>query len=159
MRFSFRPHNLSLYIAAALAVAGAGLAGCKSHETPAQQAQIQSEDDMASYQARIRKVVQDTDRANQLVATAADFQTLVQDSAATMKAYRARVALLNANYNATRADYEALFTQQDADQHAFAQRALAIRERMTELTTDSEWEQLKDVRVKTLDAQLQEMQY
>jgi hypothetical protein len=138
-----------------LALVLAAVTGCSSkHElTPEQQAQA----DVAAYEAQIRKIVPDPTRADQLVALTNQFQQLVAESISSIKGYRAQVAALNSNYDATRQDYEALFSEQDASLEPFIKKGSAIRERMAALTTDSEWEELKKARLRALDADLKEL--
>jgi predicted component of type VI protein secretion system len=138
-----------------LTLALAAVSGCSSRSalTPEQQAQA----DLTAYEQEIRKVIPDPARADQLIALTNEFQQLVNQSIASIKNYRARVATLNSNYDATRADYEALFSEQDAAREAFLKKAGALRERMTVFTSDAEWEQLKKVRLRALDADLQEL--
>jgi hypothetical protein len=141
--------------AAMLALAFAGAAGCSSkHElTPEQQAQA----DLAAYETEIRRIIPDPARADQLVALTNQFQQMTQESIANMNQYQAKASALNSDYQATRDDYEALFTRQDAAREAFLQKAGALRERMVVFTSDSEWEQLKAARLKTLEADLQQL--
>ena len=136
-------------VAMALMLALVAVAACSSkHElTPEQQAQA----DMAAYEAQIRSIIRDPARADQLVALTNEFQQLTTDSIATIKSYRAKVAALNSNYDATRQDYETLFSDQDASREAFIKKAVAIRQRMAVYTTDAEWEALKKARAQTPD--------
>ena len=136
----------------ALTLVLAAAAGCSSkHElTPEQRAQA----DVTAYEAEIRKIIPDAARADQLVALTNEFQQLATESIASIKSYRAKVAALNSNYDATRQDYETLFSAQDASREAFIKKASALRERMAALTTDSEWEALKKARLRALDADL-----
>jgi hypothetical protein len=133
----------------------AAVAGCSSKPPLAPEQQAQA--DVAAYEAEVRKIVPDTARADQLIALTNEFQQLAKESIANASAYRAKAAALSSNYAATRADYEALFSQQDANREVFLRKALALRERMAALTTDSEWEQLKKARLRALDADLQEL--
>ena len=139
----------------ALMLALSTAVGCSSkHElTPEQRAQA----DVAAYEAEIRKIIPDPARADQLVALTNEFQQLANESIAAIRSYRAKVTALNSNYDATRQDYETLFSAQDASREAFIKKAGAIRERMAAFTTDSEWEALKKARLRTLDADLQEL--
>jgi len=139
----------------ALTLALATVAGCSSKRglTPEQQAQA----DVTAYEAQIHKIVPDPARADQLVALTNEFQQLATESIANVKSYRAKVAALNSDYDATRQDYEVLFSQQDASREAFIKKAGALRERMAALTTDSEWEELKKARLRLLDADLEEL--
>jgi hypothetical protein len=139
----------------ALMLALSTAAGCSSkHElTPEQRAQA----DVAAYEAEIRKIIPDPARADQLVALTNEFQQLANESIAATKSYRAKVTALNSNYDATRQDYETLFSAQDTSREAFIKKAGAIRERMAVFTTDSEWEALKKARLRALDADLEEL--
>ena len=141
--------------AIALILALTTAAGCSSkHElTPEQRAQA----DVTAYEADIRKIIPDPARADQLVALTKEFQQLANESIAAIKGYRAKVVALNSNYDATRQDYEALFSAQDASREAFIKKAGAIRSRMAVFTTDSEWEALKKARLRALDADLEEL--
>jgi uncharacterized coiled-coil DUF342 family protein len=144
-----------LAAAVALTLALAAVAGCSSKRdlTPEQQAQA----DVTAYEQEIRKVIPAPARADQLVALTNEFQQLATESIASVKNYRAKLAALNSNYDATRADYETLFREQDASREAFLKKAGALRERMAVFTNDSEWEQLKKARLRALDADLEEL--
>jgi hypothetical protein len=152
------PKSFIAGFAAVLASLALTIGGCKSHETPQQQAQAQLDADVASYQEQIRKIVQDPARADRLVALVSDFEKLAHQAASVVRDDQAKLVALNANYNATRADFAALFRQQDADRQALLKKALGLREQMTALTTDSEWEQLKRTREQDLTAMLRELQ-
>jgi hypothetical protein len=148
-----KSHNARrIACAATLVLAFAAAAGCSSKQqlTPQQQAQA----DLAEYEAQIRRIIPDPARADQLVALTNQFQQVAQESIASMNEYRAKVTALNSDYQATRADYEALFSRQDAAREAFLQKAGALRERMVVFTSDAEWEQLKTARLKALEADL-----
>jgi septal ring factor EnvC (AmiA/AmiB activator) len=133
----------------------AAVTGCSSKRDLAPEQQAQA--DMTAYEAQVRKIVTDPARADQLVALTNQFQQLVAESIASIKGYRAKIAGLNSNYDATRQDYEALFSEQDANRESFIKKASALREQMTALTTDSEWEELKKARLRALDAELEEL--
>jgi len=139
----------------ALALGLATTAGCSSKPdlTPEQQAQA----DVAAYEAQIRRTIPEPARADQLIALTNEFQRLATESIASVRGYRAKAAALNSNYDATRQDYEALFTQQDVAREAFIRKASALRERMVAFTSDSEWEELKKARLRALDADLEEL--
>jgi hypothetical protein len=139
-----------------LTLALAIVSGCSSKPplSPEQQAQA----DLTAYEAELRKVViADPVRADKLMALTNEFQKLLQDTVTHVSSYRAKAVALNANYDATRADYDSLFNQQDAAREAFMQKATALREQMAALITDAEWAQLKKARLRGLDADLQEL--
>jgi len=144
---------LSAILGLILALATAGGCSSKPALSPEQQAQA----DRTAYEAELRKVIPDPVRADKLMALTNEFQKLLQDTVTHVSSYRAKAAALNANYDATRADYDSLFNQQDAAREAFMQKATALREQMAALTTDAEWAQLKKARLRALDADLQEL--
>jgi phage-related tail protein len=121
--------------------------------TPEQQAQA----DFQAYEAQIRKVISDPARADQLVALTNEYQQQMRESAAIVRDYRSKLTALNANYDATREDFKALFSQQDAHREAFLRKVAALREQMAALTTDAEWEELDKARQRTLDVDLQNL--
>jgi hypothetical protein len=137
----------------ALALAVVALGGCSSKPlTPEQQAQA----DLKEYEVQVRKVIADPARADQLVALANEFQRQVRQSADILGDYPAKVAALDANYDAVRKDYEALLGEQDARREVLLKKFGALREQMVALTTDAEWEELKKARLRTLEAYLQD---
>ena len=140
---------------AALALVLTGAPACSSKQalTPEQQSQA----DLSEYEAQVRRIILDPARADQLVALSNQFQELAQASIESVNDYRAKVTALNTNYEATRADYETLFSEQDSAREAFFEKAGALRERMVVFTSDAEWEELKAVHLKLLEADLQQL--
>ena len=138
-----------------LALVPVTVAGCSSKPKPTLEQQAQA--DIAAYEAQIRKVIPDPARADELIALTNEFQKLALESIASVKRYQSKIQTLNSSYEATRADYDALFSQQDAARDALLEKATALRERAAALTTDSEWEQLSKARLRALDADLQEL--
>ena len=145
---------LSLQAAAALMLVLAAMIGCSSKHRTAEQ---QERADVQAYEAQIRKVVADPARADQLVALTSEFQQQAAESVATFRDYRAKVAALNSNYEATREQFEALLTQQDAHRDMWTKKVTALREQMAALTTDSEWEELKKARLRIFESDLQDL--
>ena len=141
--------RLGLFMLLATTLAAA--TGCSSKSlTPEQQAQA----DLSACDAQIRKVVADPARADKLVALTDEFSKLGWQSIASINAYRAKVAALNSNYDATREEFEALFRAQDAVRTDFLKKALTLREQISAITTDAEWEQLKSARLRALENSL-----
>ena len=147
------PQSVTLALRLILTLVTVGGCSSKHALTPEQQTQA----DLAAYEQEIRKVVPYPARADQLVALTNEFQKLAQERIASIKNYRAKAAALNSNYDATREDYEALFSQEAAAREAFVTKAEALRERMVAFTSDSEWEALKNARLPALEADLQEL--
>jgi uncharacterized protein YdcH (DUF465 family) len=131
--------------------------GCSSKPKPTLTPEQQAQADVTEYEALIRKVVADSARADKLVILTNEFQTLVKQGVASARDYRAKVAALDANYEATRADYETLIGQQDTARETFLEKARVLREQSASLTTDAEWEQLKKSRLRVLDTDLEEL--
>jgi hypothetical protein len=144
---------LSAILSLALAFLTAGGCSSKPALSPEQQAQA----DLTAYEAELRKTVSDPVRADKLMALTHEFQKLLQDTVTHVSGYRAKAAALNSNYEATRADYEKLFSEQDAARETFMRKAISLRQQMAALTTDEEWAQLKKARLRALDADLQEL--
>jgi len=126
--------------------------GCK-HETPPQQAQAESRD----YEKRVREVVKDPAKADQLIALTEQLQDNVRQARGQFEGYRAELAGLNANYNATRTDFDALFKKEDAARDALMKNVIDVRTRMGALATDQEWAELRKYGAKVLNADLKDL--
>jgi septal ring factor EnvC (AmiA/AmiB activator) len=144
-------------LAAALFVGAVGAAppGCahKKAKSPQQQAQA----DYRAYQQRVREVVKDPARADQVIALADDLQRQFEQLRAQIVKGRADVASLNANYDAQRADFDGLFKQQDADRQALIEQVISVRAHIGKLLTDAEWQSLHKFGVEALEAHLKEL--
>jgi hypothetical protein len=129
-----------------LVVAVCALDACsssKSKETTEQRVETGERE----YETQIRAVVSDKKRADALVELSAEFQSLVELAARSFRAQHERLMLLNASYDASLDEFEALFAQTDKDRAALLERAVDLRARMAALTTDAEWAKLKKARV------------
>ena len=132
----------------------AGLTACSSkHLTTEQREQAE----VQAYEAQIRKVVADPARADHLVALTNEFQHQAEKSVAIFREYRAKMAALNSNYEATREQFQALLSQQDAHRELWARKVTELREQMAASTTDSEWEKLKKARLRIFEADLHDL--
>jgi hypothetical protein len=141
-------------VAAATVAGGAAIQGCAHKaKTPQQQAQA----DSLAYQKRIREVVKEPARADQVIALADEMQRQVDQVRAKLAQSRAELLKLNANYNATRADFDAFFKQQDADRQALMDKAVSVRVQIGKLLTESEWQALRKFGVEALEADLKEL--
>ena len=149
---SVRSKLWAVAIVAALA-GGVAIQGCAKPKPPQQQAKI----DFAAYQKRIREVVKDPARADQVIALADDLQQQVDQLRAKLVKSRAELAALNANYNAKRADFDAFFKEQDAGRLALIDKVISVRTQISKLLTESEWESLHKYGVEALDADLKEL--
>ena len=70
---------------------------------------------------------------------------------------RAGLARLNADYDSTRADFDAFFTRQDADRQALVEKVISVRAQIGRLLTDAEWQSLHKFGVEALEAHLKEL--
>jgi hypothetical protein len=121
---------------------------------PAPTLEEQSQADLEYDQAQIRSVVKDPERAEKLAGEISGFEKLLLARATAVKAYNSKIEVLNSKYSATRADYEVLIAQNDKDRSLFLQQAIAVRTQMAALTTDEEWEQLKNMRLRAMEDSL-----
>ena len=140
--------------AGALMLVLAALTGCSSKHPTAEQ-QVRGE--VQAYEAQIRNLVADPVRADQLVALTKEFQQEAAASVAIFRDYRAKMAALNSNYEATREQFEALLNEQNGHREVWTKKLTALREQMTALTTDSEWEELRKARLSIFEADLQDL--
>ena len=124
-------------------------AACASKPKPTLEQRAEAE--MQAFKTQIRKTVTDPARADRLVAAVDECERIVRQAASMAQDYRTKVQALDADYSATRAEYAALFRQQGAQRAALIQQALALRGQITTLTTNSEWEQLKQARLSALE--------
>ena len=116
------------------------LTGCGGKDAIAPvDAQRQAFDDL---RAEIREIIPDADRQTATLesidALAAELTTLRQSLAAR----RSRFGQLNADYDTSRAAFEALFADSNARVRANQRAVLQQHLRLRILTTDAEWQQL-----------------
>ena len=138
-------------VAALALIAALGLVvACASKPPPTTEQRAEAE--MQAFKAKIGKIVTDPARAVQLVAAVDEVEQMVRGISSGEHAYQAKLQALNTSYEATRAEYDELFREHDAQRTALIQEALSMRAKLTSLTTDSEWEQLKQARLATLQA-------
>jgi hypothetical protein len=130
-------------IALAFALGVAAIPGCSSKPPLAPEQQVQA--DVANLDAQIRKVVSDPARAQQLIALSQEYQQQIRQNAVLVRAYRAKLVALNANYQATRADFDALLNQHEANRESMLGKGAAIRDRMAAVATDAEWQDIDKI--------------
>src|SRR6185295_12062658 len=144
----------SLQVAGTLMLVLTALTACSSKHLTAEQ---REQAEVQAYEAQIRKVVADPTRADRLVALTNEFQQQAEKNVAIFREYRAKVAALNSNYDATREQFQALLDQQDAHRELWARKVTGLREQMVALTSDLEWEKLKKARLRIFEAELQDV--
>jgi hypothetical protein len=132
----------------------AALTACSTKHPTAEQ---REQAEVQAYEAQIRKVVADPERADHLVALTNEFQQQAEQSVAIFREYRAKMAALNSNYEATREQFQALLSEQDTHRELWAKKVTGLREQMAAVTTDLEWEKLKKARLRIFEADLQDL--
>jgi hypothetical protein len=130
--------------------------GCHSKPEPAP-SQVVAQD-LTAFRAEIRKVVKDSSRAERLIDITNEFARTVGVMVDQDKATAAMLDSLNADYHATRAQYDAVVARITAERHAGAQQLVSLRGQMAVGVTDAEWDQLRSVRVRLLGAELNAVQ-
>ena len=142
-------------VAVAAVAGGAALQGCahKKAKSPQQQAQA----DYAAYQTRVREVVKDPARADQVIALADELKRQFDQLRAQIVQGREELMTMNANYNATRSDFDGFFKQQDAERQALIDKVITVRAQIGKLLTDAEWQSLHKFGAEALDAHIKEL--
>jgi len=139
-------------IAVAAVAGGVALQGCAHEKAKSPQQQAQA--DYAAYQKRVREVVKDPARAEQVIALTDELRREIDEVYTRLAQSRSEMAALNANYNATRADYDAFMKQQDAQRQALMDKAISARVEIGKLLTESEWKSLRKSGVEAVDSGL-----
>jgi len=153
-----RRWTVAVLAAALIASAGAGgaaIPGCAHNKAKSPQQQAQA--DYAAYQKRVREVVKDPARAEQVIALTDELKRQFDQLRAQIVQGREKLAGLNANYNATRADFDGFFRQQDADRQALIDNVISVRTQVGKLVTDAEWQSIHKFGVEALEAHLKEL--
>jgi len=148
-------HTIRMTLAALGAVLVLGACHKKPELTPTQVAQ----QDLAQFQAQIRKIVKDSSCADSLVAMTNEFQGIATAIAARDSAALLKISQLNRDYSSTRAQFDSVFRAMDAARRADIPRLLALRTRMAKQATPEEWEQLKSERLKMTAAELELLEF
>jgi hypothetical protein len=141
---------MRLAIAAIFALMFTGCAG-KGSET-LEDAEAQAFSDL---RAEIRVAISDEDRKTEAIAIV-DKLAEELESLRSLKAERQRQGrMLNANYDSTRAEFEALGKLSDTEIQLNKQRILRLRSDFMATTTPDEWEQISEVRTEAIVAAIQ----
>lgn len=129
------------------------LAGCSSseHENVEKEA-------FESFRTEISTVINDPEREAKALAIVDELVEELQ-SLRSQKAERlAQSRKLNANYDTTRAEYEAFIHEKNMENRLSQQRVLDNRNALIAVTTPEEWEQLLDVRSNSIKAAIKAVQ-
>jgi len=134
------------------AAGGAAIQGCAHGKTKSPEQHAEAE--YSAYQRRVREVVKDPARADQVIALTDELRREIDEVYTKLAQSRGQLQTLNANYNATRADYDALLKQQDAERQVLMDKAISVRVEIGKLLTESEWKSLRKYGVETVDSGL-----
>jgi uncharacterized coiled-coil DUF342 family protein len=140
--------------AALLVFAWLGAYGCAAPQTSTERAH----DEMNDFRAAVRKAVPDPARSQQVIGLADQLEKLVEEANAEARSFHERLTTLNANYDATEADFAKLLAERESTRRAWRERVLAARTGIAQHLTDAEWKQLESARAEALISSLEAAQ-
>lgn len=129
----------------ALATIALGVAlGCagRSKVQDPEALQAQAAQAHADYRQLIASVIDDPARAASFAALADERDSLIRRHSASVQRYSMAMSALNANYSATREDFEKLIRTYNSARHVAQIEAVALLGRMKATTTQKEWKTL-----------------
>jgi len=100
--------------------------------------------------AAIAREVKDPGRSRQASALVDELQQIVTAANADLKAHNGRLWTLNANYDATEAEVQAVFRDFNAARDRRQDETLALNRRAKALVTEQEWHALASVQERAL---------
>jgi len=127
-------------------------AGCAS--TPAPSSLESAQQAAVEWRTKVRAVISDQERAEKVIGHIDQLEKLVVDADQERKDHDDILRALNANYDATEAEFRAAFDTFNAKKNVRQHEALAINRQIRTLTSPEEWKALSKVMVTTLDAAL-----
>jgi len=95
---------------------------------------------------RINKTVTDPDRATQMLLLTNDLEKAMFEFNTDLTEYYGNIKRVNADYDATREDFEKVISDFDVIRKAARAKVIAIRSKMADLATDEEWVALSDTK-------------
>jgi uncharacterized protein YhaN len=98
--------------------------------------------------------VRDRSRAQEMLAVVEQLRKEDREARSAVAAYRSRLQMLNANYDATEGEFRRLFAEFDGERRTRQDRIVGLWITMARLTTDSEWEALAEARTTAAEALL-----
>jgi hypothetical protein len=140
--------------AATLAVAALVLlAACALRKGPPDPAKVERKMNatLEGEKALIRSTVANPEKADKLIALLADRDRLVAEQAETVGAYRDRMKVLNADYNANRSDFDRAVADYNSDRTELQTQLVELIEAMKRETTAEEWKAVAKYQVKSLN--------
>lgn len=126
------------------------LAGCAGNgDTSLVDAEKQAFDDLRS---EIRIAIDDPERETKAIALIDELAGELESLARKISDKQEQGRKLNANYDATRAEFDAFTNASNTDIRQNQQRIMEKREALIEITTPEEWNQIFDARTEAIDA-------
>ena len=122
------------------------LAAC-SHK-PKPSSLVPAEGALDDLRSAVAREIRDPDRAKRAAALVDEIEQLTSAAHADFKVHAAALRTLNANYDATQAEFSKLFRDFNAMRDARQTRALDINRRAKALVSAEEWNALSRVREK-----------
>lgn len=145
-----RPRRRRARLVVSLALVGSAvLVGCSSRRSGGHDQLAASFDEL---RAEIPKRVDDAGRVSRMTALADELERLLAESADARDAAARSLLALNANPDATRAQFDALLSETREGNRRRSSRALAIRNEAATLTDDATWTELERFRALALRA-------
>jgi DNA-binding transcriptional regulator YbjK len=106
----------------------------------------------------VQDVVADPERAEQSLALVDELQQVFDDIKDSRIERRDRIRALNADYDAPRADFEALLAEIGSERVASQERVSQIHRRLFDVINNEEWTELAKSRDKSMNAAIKAMQ-
>jgi len=102
--------------------------------------------------AEIRSAIDDPDRETKVIAMVDEMGEELASLRRLKKQRQTQVKKLNANYDTTRAEFDAFIIESNADIRQKQQRILEKRVAFIEITTPEEWAKISDARTEAISA-------
>lgn len=135
-------------VAAVIIVFGCA-SGSKSLDPEAVQAKVAASE--ARYRDLVQKTIVDTDRARAFVGLLDERETLIEAQAHAVREYTEALTVLNADYDASRSDFERVVLTYNSERRVAHSRFVDLTSRMKDTTTDDEWKKLSKFELKELN--------
>lgn len=101
--------------------------------------------------ALVRETVADSERAERLLTLLDERDRLIAESTRAIRDHRERVARLNADYHASREQFDALFADYNEQRSRMQLRFVGVIDRMKAETKAAEWKVIARYQLKNLD--------
>jgi hypothetical protein len=140
-------------LAAVVAAVAASLLSCASLKQPPDPAKVQAQIAEAREQeiALVRATVADPERAERLLQLLVERDRLVEQHARRVVEHREEIALLAADYDARREDFEVLLARFNQQRESAQRETIDLVAAMKAATTADEWKVISRFQLKRLE--------